>query len=604
MILSILSLIIPALITIAIVVAIVMATRSKDASATGIEGVSLARHVWLYLLMLISLGIFAAGIGQLLTLLFDITIGSSYISSIGGRSFDMQRLALGLAMTVIGGPLWFLFWNAARRRIIQNPAEAGSIVRKFYLSLLMVITALTFLPTISGFFQWLLSGVPLGRFSSGELATAIVTGVIWFCHWRISTREGRLTPAAKTIHRWYVYILSAFGLVWLASGIIVFITTTTESLPIWGNSFTGSSFWNEATHSAVSQIVFGSVTWYFHWFRMAKGDVASALRQVYFYLFAITGGALLALISATFFLYSTLSWFFGAVSASAGEHFQFLCWTVPAMIVGTAIWTYHRTLAQEEAEKVEERRESARRVYIYLMNFLGLSTTVAGVVMLFGIVLELVISALSTALTPAPGWWREQLAVSLAMLAVGMPLLIYYWNLALKRSRDEAVVEWQALSRRIFLYTVVGIAIIALTAGSVNIVYQVISGVLESTASVEVLRSSRWSLQAVLAATPVLWYFWQVLRADQRHGSEASIAKKDITLLVSDPNNTLSSALQAELGYKIRLLKTEPSPYDVPIIYSDEEIANLAGEIQSTPSEKIMLVAEGGRILLLPYRTE
>jgi hypothetical protein len=157
----------------------------------------------------------------------------------------------------------------------------------------MLIAALTFLPTLSSVCQWLLSGARAESFSSSNLAIVIVTGIIWLFHWHISKHEGFLFPAARTVQRWYIYILSGFGLVWLASGTIVFVTVAAESLPFWKDSFIGSSFWNDAAITAITQIVLGGATWYFHWFRMAKTDVESALRQVYFYLLAITGGAVL-----------------------------------------------------------------------------------------------------------------------------------------------------------------------------------------------------------------------------------------------------------------------------------------------------------------------
>jgi hypothetical protein len=86
------------------------------------EGVSIARHVWLYLLTLISLGILAAGIGQLLTLLFDVTIRSSYISSIGNRPFDLERLARGLAMTLLAALCVFIL-NSARPPDYTKPGR-------------------------------------------------------------------------------------------------------------------------------------------------------------------------------------------------------------------------------------------------------------------------------------------------------------------------------------------------------------------------------------------------------------------------------------------------------------------------------------------------
>ena len=52
------------IVIIIVVVGITAATRSKQAfhSGSGTEGMSITRRVWLYLISLISLGIFAAGV--------------------------------------------------------------------------------------------------------------------------------------------------------------------------------------------------------------------------------------------------------------------------------------------------------------------------------------------------------------------------------------------------------------------------------------------------------------------------------------------------------------------------------------------------------------
>ncbi|MBN1368773.1 MAG: hypothetical protein JW954_00875 [Dehalococcoidaceae bacterium] len=592
-----------AIVPILIIIAIVMAVRGRGSSGSGEEGASVTRHVWLYLLTLISLGIFAFGVGQLLSLLFDITIKSGYMTEIGSRAFNQEQLSMGLAMTIIGGPLWFLFWRAAQRRAKSGPAESSAIVRKFSLNLILLSAALTWLPAVAEFIKWLLAGVPAANFDGTFLSTVIVAGVIWFYHFRVSEGEGHLTPGAQTLRRWYVYILSGYGLVWLSVSVIQLINSAVTSLPIWGEVLVDSSFWNDPTRTAITGILFGGLAWFFHWFRMAKGDVESTLRQVYFYLLPVSGGAIAALVAATVMLYQILIWVFGATGASAGSHFQFLGWTLPTILVGFAVWGYHRTLAQEEAGKAEERRESARRVYVYLMNFIGLGTAVAGLVMLIGILLELVINAVSTSITPSAGWWREQLALCLALLITGIPLWFYYWNTALKRVQKAELSEWSALSRRIYLYTVVGIAIIAMTAGLVNLVYQLISGILDGF-GVQVLTNSKWSLQALVVAAPLLWYHWQVLREDQKESAEAKPHRRSVTLLAADPDREMASRLEARLGYKIKLLKQAAPATETAAAVPDEEIERLAGEILASPTEKVMLVASEGRIDVLPYEED
>ena len=467
------------IVVIIVVVSIILGTRSKEAShsGSGTEGVSITRRVWLYLITLISLGIFAAGVGQLLTLLFDVTIKGSYLTQVGEGAFNLQQLSLGLAMTVIGGPLWFLFWRAVQRRVKGNQEDIGALIRKFFLNFILLETALMGIIAASDFLRWLITGVPLAKFSSSVLATAIVAGVVWFYHWWVSESEGHPSSGARTLRRWYVYILSGFGLIWLAVGLVQLINVAVINLPIWGDIFVRGQFWNNTVQTSIAQIILGGVVWYFHWFRMARGDFDSTLRQVYFYLLTISGGAITVLVALTIMFYQILLWVFGVTGVSTGQHFQFLGWAVPTILVGLAIWGYHRRLAQEETGRAQEKRQSSQRVYFYLMSFLVLGTTVAGLIMLFGILFNLIINVTGTSLTVTAGWWRNQLSLSLALLLVGMPLWIYYWNGVLKRVRVGGIEEGRALSRRIFLYVIIGVSIITLAADLVNIIYQLLSGI-------------------------------------------------------------------------------------------------------------------------------
>jgi ABC-type multidrug transport system fused ATPase/permease subunit len=380
------------------------------------------------------------------------------------------------------------------------------------------------------------------------------------------------------------------------------INTAVVSLPVWGDALVRGQFWNNSAQISIAMILLGGPVWYFHWFRMARGDFDSTLRQVYFYLLTISGGAITALIAATILLYRIFIWAFGGAPISVSPHFQFLGWAVPTILVGLAIWGYHLRLAQEEAGRVQEKRQSAQRVYFYLMSFLGLGTLVAGTSLLFGILIDFIINAAGTSLTPAAGWWRDQLALCLALLVVGTPLWLYYWNKVLKRVRAGGIEEWRALSRRIFLYFIIGASIIALAADLVNIIYQLLSGMLQSNFGVNVLRSSKWSLQTLIVAAPLLWYHWQILRADQHHGAELAVVRHNVTLLVDDRTGNLASRLENKLGYKIQVLYQVGQVPETISILPDEEIDRIVNEIQSSPGKKVMLVVVGGKVITLPYQ--
>lgn len=594
------------IVIIIVIVSIVLATRNKGSlhSEARTGGVSVTRSIWLYLITLISLGIFAVGVGQLLTLLLDVTIKSSYLIQVGRATFNQQQLSLGLAMTVIGGPLWFIFWRVVQHRTRGNQEEIGAVIRKLFLNIIVLETALMGITSASDFLRWLFSGVPLAEFSSSGLATAFVTGVVWYYHWRVSENEGHPSQAARTLRRWYFYILSGFGLVWLSAGLVQLINAAVISLPVWGNVLVQSQFWNNAAQMSSAQIILGGIVWYFHWFRVARGDVDSTLRQVYFYLLTITGGAITALVALTILLYRFIIWVFGAAPVSTSPHFQFLGWAVPTILVGWAIWGYHQHLAQEEAGRVQEKRQSAQRVYFYLMSFIGLGTLVAGLSMLFGILVDLIIYASSTSLTETAGWWRNQLSLCLALLLVGVPLWLYYWNGVLKRVQTGVIEEWRAVSRRIFLYGIVGVSIITLAADLVNIIYQLLNGLLQGNFNANVLRDSKWSLQTLIVAVPLFWYHWHILRAEQRRGAELAVVRRDVTLLTGDRTGELASRLENKLGFKIQILYDVGQTTEALPAFPDEEIDRLTNEIQSSPSNKIMLVVVGDKVVAIPYQNK
>jgi uncharacterized membrane protein len=559
---------------------------------------STAKRVYFYLVYFIALGMFAGGVGTLLGVCFDIITKYPALAQIGAQTFSRQALSLGLAMLVIGGVLWFLFWRAIRRNVSGDPAEIGSAIRKLFMNLILAASALVGLFAAVGFLKWLMAGALLNQFPSGGLARLIVTGVIWYYHWRVTEKEGQPSPEAKTLRRWYVYLLSGWGLVSLSVNLVGLVNTAVSYLPVWGETIVSGKFWSSNVQGSISWILLGGAVWAFHWFRMAKGDFDSTLRQVYLYLLAILGGSIAGLVALTTSLFKVFRFALGTLSTPTNTYFQFLGWTVPLMLVAAAVWVYHQHVTQEEAVQVQERL-SARRVHSYLMSFIGLGTLIAGLIILFGILLDVPLRAGSIVVTP--GWWRNQLSVCLALLVVATPIWLYYWNRVLQMAA-EGVAERRARSRRIFLYIVVGAAIVTLAADLVNIVYQLLNGVLQGTFGADVLRHSKWSLQTLVVAVPVLMYHWQIVRQDQRLGAEAAAVRKTVTVLVSDRAAGLVSQIEEKLGYKVRTLRyLGQMPEDFPAL-SDEEVSRLAGDIQAAPSTKVMLVADGGRILVLPYQ--
>jgi hypothetical protein len=557
------------------------------------------RRVYFYLVSFISLGILAAGVRGLLFLLFDYAFAGS---SLAGRpSFIQQQLSLGVAELVIGAPLWFFFWRAAQNAVKRSLAESSASLRKLYLNLILLITALMALFNASDVLKWLLALDPHSANSAGSLATLIVVAGIWYYHWQILEAEGSAAPAAKTLRRWYIYVLAAWGLIWLSVGLVQLINASVVYLPIWGTALVEQSFWSDSLRTGISWIVLGGLWWAFHWFRMSRGDVASTLRQVYIYLLAIVISSVAGLTALIVTLYYFIIWALGPASATGSNYFQFLGWTIPTILVGLAVWVYHQYLSQEEAARSQESRLSSKRVHFYIMSFLGLGTGVAGIMILVGIILGLWINAATTLLAAQPGCWQKQLALCLSFLLVAVPLWWYYWTQIVGANTRGGIVEWRARSRRIYLYLVIAASIIALAADMVNIVFQVLNGLLTGNFNLNVLINSRWSIQSAVAAAPILVFHWRVAREDQHRGAEASAVRKKVSLLASENALELTRRLEKRLGVKIRVLRYSSPEAEAPAL-SDEEIEKVTAEIESSPTSRVMLVLLEGRIRVFPYQ--
>ena len=188
------------------------------------------------------------------------------------------------------------------------------------------------------------------------------------------------------------------------------------------------------------------------------------------------------------------------------------------------------------------------------------------------------------------------------MLIVAAPVWYYYWNQVMRMVARGGIEEWRARSRRIFLYVVLGVTIIALTAALVNIVYQLLNGFLQGDFGIDVLRQSKWSLQTLVVAAPVLIYHLSVLRQDQRRGAETIVQQKTVTVLADERSADLIIRLEKELGYSVRRLIISSTPeMQSSAELSEQDITSLVNDIRQASTRKVMVIAAAEKLLVVPY---
>ncbi len=260
-----------------------------------------ARRLYRYLWVAFGLTLTVGGVFSLLEFLFS-SLGSNYIP---------ETLAVGIALAVVGAPLWAYFWWAVQSALVE-PAERRSLLRLvvlYLISLSGVIGVLTAAgQVVNALLRWLL-GEPntlasFFRDNAGSLGAAIPLGVMWWYYGGILNREVAAMPdqpRREALGRLYNYILALLGLAVTFAGLLNLVDFLTQ-LVISQAQVVGSL--RGMLSGAVAALLIGLPLWLTPWRKMqgeaARSDDAgdharrSVLRKAYLYLvlFLLVVGAM------------------------------------------------------------------------------------------------------------------------------------------------------------------------------------------------------------------------------------------------------------------------------------------------------------------------
>lgn len=284
------------------------------------NALTLLRRVYRYIWVLYALVMAIIGSNQILRYLISALAGNA-----SDDTYFNALFANGLALLIIGIPLWVWAWKVVQDSLIEA-AERASLLRLGLLYILSLSGVLFVLSAsgavVNAFLQLLLGEI---RTFAGfieeinePLAVAIPFGVVWayYGHWL--NRDLDILPSVPrrdALRRLYQYILAAIGLgatfIGLAMLLSFLIDIFTEVV-IWG-----SALKNRLTAS-LSVLIVGLPLWLKQWRQLQhnafspseKGEHArrSLIRKAYLYLAIFTGvvGGMIAAVQLTSLLLNAL----------------------------------------------------------------------------------------------------------------------------------------------------------------------------------------------------------------------------------------------------------------------------------------------------------
>ena len=589
-----------------LIYAIIQWRRRRDALESPDPGIGTVRRLYFYSVIFVTLMMAANGVMLVATDLLDRLVGDAVVDS------RPVRLASGLALVIVGLPLWAFHWRAMQRHLADLPVERNSILRKLFIYVTLGVAVGLLTSGLVGILNWALGA---RDFSGFHWAAAVVWSAVWWFCWRLEAAEGQHTLETRGIRRLYLYLVALVTLTILAVGaarLIQDVLTAgyASAFSVQVLQPSGTGLWTvEMRASLVAVVVIGGV-WSAHWLRFASRDHGSDLRWVYLYLFAILGGAVTAVADSGVFVDRILEWLLAAPgSKPAVDHFNVLPGLIASFSIGVTVWLYHWWAVRREAAGSDRQALWARRTYVYILSALGLGTLVAASFTAINTALAL-LTERSTTLISGEELWKEPVALAVTLAIIGASIWAYYWREAQRRVGVYQAEERTALARTVYTFAVLGLGALALVGSASGTLFVLLRDLLDASLSIDTLRDLRPAVGIALTAGIIVPYQWSVYREDRAAEPEPEAlvptprptpdTAKQVSLLASDGSDEFHRDLEAALGQSVEILPWADAEAVAPSM-TDQGISDLARRVNDANGRCVLLVPDGDGVRVLSY---
>jgi hypothetical protein len=508
------------------------------------------RRLYFYLVAFISVEIVVWGLVNLLRSIVDETVS-------GGA----DALAQALALILVGVPIFLIHWLWAQRASARDDEEKTASLRAVFFYAILIATLIPVVQNVLSFIDRSfvqLAGLEVSRafraFSEQTLAdnliAIVMNGVVAAYFWNILRNEWATLPDKENfadVRRLYRYNWMLYGLlmtVYGAQQILRFI------FYIPGDVL--GELGREVAVNGLALLFVGTPVWIYSW-RVIQdslvdpAEMRSTLRLGILYLLAL-GGVITVITTASMVVNLLITWVLGA-----DWTFQYFIQQIGGPIsIGIplgAIWAYYGYWLNRHIEAVGDRVRQAgmKRLYNYILSFIGLVVWFIGVTTLLRFIIDMVTSS-GIVMNDST---RGSLATSISSLIVGLPLWLVMW----RPMQAEALVQGEmgdharrSVLRKTYLYLALFASVIGGMATAVGLVYQLIRVVLTGDAGSNFVNELLNLIQLLFLFGVVLVYHLNVLRADGASTADALAEKQSaFNVLVIDSGDGFAQSVKAAL---------------------------------------------------------
>lgn len=509
------------------------------------------RRIYFYLVAFISIEVIAWGLVSLLRSIVDDTIS-------GGA----DALAQALALILVGVPIFLVHWLWAQRASARDEEEQTATVRAIFLYGILLATLIPVAQNILSFINRALvqtTGLGLERafrpFAEQTIADnliAIGMNLIVAAYFWTVLREdwGKLSDRENfsDVRRLYRYIWMLYGLL-----LTVFGTQQVLRFLFYIPGDVLGEMGREVVINGIALLVVGTPIWVYSW-RVIQdslsdpAEMGSMLRLGILYLLSL--GGVIAVITAAWNVVNTI------LNVLLGQDIsfnQFMSEVGGPLSVGIPlglVWAYYghwldRYIA---AAGGRVRQAGLKRLYNYVLAFIGLVVAFIGVATLFNFLIDM-LTSFGITFTDA---LRENLTASISSLLVGLPLWLMMWRPMQAEAMSEGEVGDHArrsVIRKTYLYLALFASVIGGMGTAVGLVYQLLRVVLTGDSGGDFVNTVLNLAQLLFLFGVVLMYHLSVLRADGSSTADSLAEKQtEYSVLVVDSGDGFIDSVKAALA--------------------------------------------------------
>jgi hypothetical protein len=472
------------------------------------------RRFYFYVLSLISIQVVLWAVINLLRTIFSGEVVTGVIDWLAG----------GIAFVVVGTPIFVLHWTTAQREADQDEDEHNSRIRAAFLYAALLSTGIpisyALMAILNRFFAQAFGLSALdaaigGAQSHADNLIALAANLIVLIYfWRVLNKDWQLTGAQENrtdvgrLHR-YIWMLYGLGLLIIGAQQVlryIFVSPLDFGRAIETGLATG-----------LTLVVVGLPIWLVAWTLIQRSmaqlqERQSMLRLGVLYILTL-GGLGFRLIALGILAANGLRWIFMVDSWTLRSFIDQYASQLSVVITMSALWAYFgRSLWASIAEAEDElRRAALRRIYASILSFAGLTASFLGLLLLLGAIIE-------GLFTLTIGNLGAMLSDALALLIIGLPLWLRFWNeIQRETTRTDLIGDHarRSVLRKVYLYLALFATVLGTMLSAGWLIYTVLNSLLGQIPP-NFWMTITMQLRIVFLFAVFLRYHFSVLRVDGR----------------------------------------------------------------------------------------